>query len=115
MNFVKMHGLGNDYVYVEGFSQTVPEPQKLAVKVADRHFGIGGDGLILVLPPEPGVDAHARMRMFNLDGSEGEMCGNGIRCVCKMVHDYQLGGYDASLPDANPMRIQTGHGVLSLD
>lgn len=115
MNFVKMHGLGNDYVYVEGFTQSIPDPHALAIKFADRHFGVGGDGLILAMPPDEGVDAHAKMRMFNVDGSEGEMCGNGVRCVCKMVHDHRLGGYDATLSDANPMRIQTGHGVLSLD
>ena len=109
--FTKMHGLGNDYVYLDGFTHNVADPAALAVKIADRHFGVGGDGLILALPPEPGVDAHARMRMFNADGSESEMCGNGIRCVCKLVHDHGLG--DA--PAARPMRIQTGNGVLSLD
>lgn len=109
--FTKMHGLGNDYVYVDGFAHDVPDPAALAVAIADRHFGVGGDGLILALPPEPGVDAHARMRMFNADGSESEMCGNGIRCVCKLVHDHGLG----PSPTARPMRIQTGNGVLSLD
>ncbi|MEO1237661.1 MAG: diaminopimelate epimerase [Planctomycetota bacterium] len=111
MPFVKMHGLGNDYVYVDGFTHDVPDPPALARAVADRHFGVGGDGLILTLPPEDGVEADARMRMFNADGSEAEMCGNGIRCVCKMVHDHRLG----TRPDAKPMRIQTGNGVLSLD
>jgi len=111
LSFTKMHGLGNDYVYVDGFAHDVPDPATLAVKIADRHFGVGGDGLILALPPEPGVDAHARMRMFNADGSESEMCGNGIRCVCKLVHDHRLG----DTPTARPMLIQTGHGVLSLD
>ena len=109
--FTKLHGLGNDYVYIDGFAHDVPDPAALAVKIADRHFGVGGDGLILALPPEAGVDAHARMRMFNADGSEGEMCGNGIRCVCKLVHDHGLG----AAPTARPMRIQTGNGVLSLD
>ncbi len=110
MRFTKMHGLGNDYVYVDGFTESVGDPAALAVQIADRHFGVGGDGLILALPPEPGVEADARMRMFNADGSESEMCGNGIRCVCKLVHDHRLG----SNPTANPMRIQTGNGVLSL-
>ena len=107
MRFTKMHGIGNDYVYVNAFAEAVPKPEDLAVKVADRHFGIGGDGLILLMPAESGVDADVRMRMFNADGSEAEMCGNGIRCVCKLAHDHGVN-------DANPMRIQTGNGVLTL-
>ncbi len=107
MRFVKMQGLGNDYVYVNGFDQRVEAPATLAVRIADRHFGVGGDGLILVLPPTSGVDAEARMRMFNADGSEAEMCGNGVRCVCKFVHDF-------GIATANPMRIETGSGVLTL-
>jgi len=110
MRFIKMTGLGNDYVYVDCFDQAVENPARLAQIVADRHFGIGSDGLILVLPPDEGTDAAARMQMFNIDGSEGQMCGNGIRCVCKMVHDHQLGPGHAQ----NPMRIQTASGVLSL-
>ena len=110
MRFIKMTGLGNDYVYVDCFDQTVEHPARLAQIVADRNFGIGSDGLILVLPPDEGVDAAARMQMFNMDGSEGQMCGNGIRCVCKMVHDHQLGGAH----NHNPMRIQTASGILSL-
>lgn len=111
MQFTKMHGIGNDYVYVNGFPPevAVDDPASLAVKIADRHTGVGGDGLILLLPPEDGVDAHARMRMFNADGSEAEMCGNGIRCVAKLAHDSPNPGITA-----NPMRIQTGNGVLSL-
>ena len=109
--FVKMHGLGNDYVYVDGFSHRVEDPAALAVRIADRHFGVGGDGLILVLPAEDPGRADARMRMFNADGSEAEMCGNGIRCVCKLVHDERLGPN----PTARPMRVQTGAGVLELD
>ncbi|MCE9591074.1 MAG: diaminopimelate epimerase [Planctomycetes bacterium] len=107
MRFVKMHGIGNDYVYVNGFKERVADPVALAMKVADRHLGVGGDGLIMVLPPEPGVAADVRMRMFNADGSESEMCGNGIRCVCKLAHDH-------GISRANPMRIQTGRGVLTL-
>ena len=107
MRFVKMHGIGNDYVFVNGFEQTVEDPSSLAIKIADRHYGVGGDGLILVLPPEPQVDAHVRMRMFNADGSEAEMCGNGVRCVCKLAHDH-------GICTNNPMRIQTGNGVLTL-
>jgi diaminopimelate epimerase len=136
MRFVKMHGLGNDYVYLDGFTQAVDDPAALAVKIADRHFGVGGDGLILVGPPSveaatkptgtdpgagevpgagaiPGAGAGARMRMFNADGSEAEMCGNGIRCVCKFIHDHRLG--PASLHRSNPMHIETGAGVLTLD
>ncbi len=109
MKFIKMHGAGNDYVYVDCFNQPTPDAAALAPAVSDRHKGIGADGIILVLPPDDGVDAHARMRMFNADGSESEMCGNGVRCVCKMVHDHQL---VADVP--NPMKVQTGAGVLSL-
>jgi len=107
MRFIKMHGIGNDYVYVNGFTETVTNPTALAPIIADRHTGVGGDGLILVLRPEAGANAHVRMRMFNADGSESEMCGNGVRCVCKLAHDH-------GLSDANPMRIQTGRGVLTL-
>lgn len=108
MRFVKMHGLGNDYVYVNCFDQTLGNPSHLARLMSDRHFGIGGDGLILVLPPSPGVAADVRMRMFNADGSESEMCGNGVRCVCKLA-------YDCGLSRARPMHVETGRGVLSLD
>jgi len=110
MRFTKMHGLGNDYVYVDGFEpKDVPDdPPAVAKRISDRHFGVGGDGLILLLPAEDGVDAHCRMRMFNIDGSEGEMCGNGIRCVCKLAHDR-------GIVSANPMKVQTGNGVLTLD
>ncbi len=108
MRFVKMHGIGNDYVYVNGFTELVDEPVALAQTISDRHFGVGGDGLILVLPPSTGVDADVRMRMFNADGSESEMCGNGVRCVCKLAYDH-------GLSRARPMRVQTGRGVLSLD
>ena len=107
IRFTKMHGIGNDYIYINGFEETVADPVALAPKIADRHFGVGADGLILVLPPEKGVNAHVRMRMFNADGSESEMCGNGIRCVCKLAHDR-------GISTANPMRIQTGAGVLEL-
>lgn len=113
MRFIKMHGIGNDYVYVNGFTEPVARDDAalaaLARRISNRHTGVGGDGLILVVPPEPGVDAHVRMRMFNADGSESEMCGNGVRCVCKLAHDHDLPG-----AKANPMRVQTGRGVLSL-
>jgi len=106
MKFTKMHGLGNDYVYVSTFDQKLPgEPSALAVVVSDRHFGVGGDGLILIGPSER---ADARMRMFNADGSEGEMCGNGVRCVAKYVHDHGI----APKPR---ITIETGRGILTLD
>ena len=87
MKFTKMQGLGNDYVYVNCFEEKIENPSELAVKVSDRHFGIGSDGLILIRPSEV---ANFRMTMFNADGSESEMCGNGIRCVGKYVYDYGL-------------------------
>lgn len=107
MRFTKMHGLGNDYVYVNGFVEQVDDPPAVARAVADRHFGIGSDGLILILPPTV-AGADCRMRMFNADGSEGEMCGNGIRCVAKYVFDH-------GLCRNNPLRVETGRGVLTLD
>jgi diaminopimelate epimerase len=104
MRFTKMHGIGNDYVYVNGFTETIENPSELARKVSDRHFGIGSDGLILILPSE---HADVRMRMFNADGSESEMCGNGIRCVAKYAYDH-------GLSRNNPMTVETGRGVLRL-
>jgi len=105
--FTKMHGIGNDYVYVNGFTQSVADPVKTAIAVSDRHRGIGSDGLILILPPAAAGKADVRMRMFNADGSEGEMCGNGVRCVAKYAYDH-------GLTKSNPMRVETGRGVLSL-
>lgn len=106
MKFTKMHGIGNDYVYMSGFDQPVPaDPAKLAIAVSDRHFGIGSDGLILIVPSKV---ADARMRMFNADGSESEMCGNGVRCVAKFIHDHGI----ASKPRVT---VETGRGVLTLD
>jgi len=87
MRFTKMHGLGNDYIYINCFNQTVHHPEALAVAMSDRHFGIGGDGIVLILPSDK---ADARMRMFNADGSEAEMCGNAIRCVGKYLYDHGL-------------------------
>ena len=105
MRFTKMQGAGNDYVYVDCFHEPMPaDPAELAQRIADRHFGVGGDGLILICPSER---ADARMRMFNADGSEGEMCGNGVRCVGKYVHDHGI----ATKPT---VRIETGAGVLTL-
>ncbi|WP_321530592.1 diaminopimelate epimerase [uncultured Desulfuromonas sp.] len=105
MKFIKMHGAGNDYLYVDGFQQNVSRPEELAVRISDRHFGVGSDGLILILPSDC---ADARMRMFNADGSEAQMCGNGIRCVAKYLCDQQ--------PDRGPqLTIETLAGVLSVD
>src|SRR4051812_48606112 len=106
MRFTKMQGCGNDYVYVDLFREKLTgDVAKLAVAVADRHFGVGGDGLILICPSEW---ADARMRMFNADGSEAEMCGNGLRCVAKYVHDHGI----ARKPR---LAIETGRGVLTVD
>lgn len=87
MKFTKMHGLGNDYVYINCFKETVTNPRELAVKMSSRHFGIGADGLILI---RPSVQADCRMEIYNADGSEAEMCGNGIRCVGKYVYEYGI-------------------------
>jgi diaminopimelate epimerase len=106
MKFTKMHGIGNDYVYVSTFDQKPPtDPSSLAIRISDRHFGIGSDGLILISPSER---ADASMRMFNADGSESEMCGNGVRCVAKYV-------YDRGIARKPRVRIETGRGVLTLD
>src|SRR6266704_6445012 len=105
MKFTKMHGIGNDYVYVNCFEESITKPSEVARKVSDRHYGIGSDGLILILPSDK---ADVRMRMFNADGSESEMCGNGVRCVAKYAFDH-------GLSRSNPMRVETGRGVLSLD
>lgn len=106
MRFTKMHGAGNDYVYVNCFEERVPEdPAETARLIADRHFGVGGDGLVLICPSDK---ADARMRMFNADGSEAEMCGNAIRCVGKYLFDH-------ALTDKTQLQIETGRGILTLD
>src|SRR5476651_2150928 len=105
MRFTKMHGIGNDYVYVNGFTQEVAAPEQFARTISDRHYGIGADGLILILPSS---EADVRMRMFNADGSESEMCGNGIRCVAKYVYDH-------GISSERKLKIETGRGVLNLD
>lgn len=87
MKFTKMHGIGNDYVYVNCFEEEVKNPAEVSKYVSDRHFGIGSDGLILI---KPSTVADFKMDMYNADGSQGEMCGNGIRCVAKYVYDYGL-------------------------
>ena len=105
MRFTKMHGIGNDYVYVNAFVEKLPaDLPSLARAVSERHTGIGGDGLIVIGPSSV---ADARMRMFNADGSESQMCGNGIRCVAKYVYDHDLARKET-------LRIETGRGVLEL-
>lgn len=99
-----MHGLGNDYVYVNCFRERVEDPATLARAVSHRRFGIGSDGLILITPSDV---APLRMRMFNVDGTEGQMCGNGLRCVAKLA-------WDSGICRENPMRIETGRGVLEV-
>lgn len=105
MKFTKMQGLGNDYIYVNCLEETVPNPSELAVKLSDRHFGVGADGLILIKPSE---NADFEMDMYNADGSRGMMCGNGIRCVAKYV-------YDKGLTDKTTISIDTRSGIKYLD
>jgi len=106
MRFTKMQGCGNDYVYVDCITHAPPrDPVGLSKVISDRHFGVGSDGLILICPSER---ADARMRMFNADGSESEMCGNGVRCIAKYLHDHGL--------VRNPtIRLETGRGILTLE
>jgi diaminopimelate epimerase len=106
MRFTKMQGAGNDYVYVDCFANPLPhDPAGLSRAISDRHFGVGSDGLILICPSN---QADARMRMFNADGSEAEMCGNGIRCVAKYLYDHGLVRKPA-------LAVETGRGVLHLE
>lgn len=105
LNFTKMEGLGNDYVYVNCFKERVENPSELAVRVSDRHFGIGSDGLILIKPSDK---ADFTMDMYNADGSRSEMCGNGIRCVGKYVYDY-------GLTDKTDISIETLAGIKYLN
>ena len=104
MKFTKMHGIGNDYIYVNGFEEQIDHPAEVARAVSDRHFGIGSDGLILILPS---TQADFRMRMFNADGSEAQMCGNGIRCLAKYV-------YDRGMTQKTTIQVETLAGVLAL-
>ncbi len=105
MKFTKMHGCGNDYVYVDCTKSMLEDPSAVAIDVSERHFGVGSDGLILICPSEKG---DFRMRMFNADGSEGAMCGNGIRCVAKFV-------YDKGLTDKTRIAVETLGGMKYLD
>src|SRR5512135_2460440 len=104
MKFTKMQGAGNDYVYVNCFEETVENPRQVAIQVSNRNFGIGSDGLILIMPSDK---ADVRMRMFNSDGSESEMCGNGIRCVAKYAYDH-------GLVAKKEITAETGAGILTL-
>jgi diaminopimelate epimerase len=104
MKFTKMHGIGNDYVYINCFEEEIKEPAKLATIISDRHFGVGSDGLILIMPSKA---ADCRMRIFNADGSEAQMCGNGIRCVAKYVYDHKI-------TQKNPLTVETLAGVKSI-
>lgn len=90
LSFTKMEGAGNDYIYFNCFDQRIEDPCALSIALADRHFGIGGDGIVLICPPEDPGKADARMRMFNADGSEGRMCGNAIRCVGKYLYEQGI-------------------------
>lgn len=104
MRFTKMHGAGNDYIYFDCFEQDVENPSALAIRLSDRHKGIGGDGIVLILPSKA---AEAKMRMFNADGSEGKMCGNAIRCVAKFLFDRKRVG--------NSLTIDTLSGIKHLE
>lgn len=105
MRFTKMQGIGNDYVYINCFEEHIENPEKVAVFISDRHFGVGSDGLVLIMPSET---CDFRMRMFNSDGSESEMCGNAIRCVGKYV-------YDNKLTDKKQITVETLAGVKVLE
>jgi len=105
LRFTKMHGIGNDYVYVDCFAQTVADPVSLARRISPRHTGIGSDGLILIRPSD---SADCRMEMYNADGSRGSMCGNGIRCIAKYVYDH-------GLHRSEHVRIDTDAGIKQLD
>ena len=105
MKFTKMQGIGNDYVYVNCLQETIENPSELAKKISDRHYGVGADGLIMINPSDK---ADFEMEMYNADGSRGEMCGNGIRCVAKYVYDY-------GLPDKTSISVETLAGIKYLD
>lgn len=104
MKFSKMHGIGNDYIYVNCFEETVTDPEKVSVIVSDRHKGIGSDGLVLIMPSDK---ADFRMRIFNADGSEAMMCGNATRCIGKYV-------YDMGLTDKTDLTLETNSGIKYL-
>lgn len=103
--FTKMHGCGNDYIYIDGFQYNIKNPGELSKKLSDRHFSVGGDGVIIIGPSDK---ADAFMHMYNADGSEGKMCGNGVRCTAKFVHDNFL-------PDKDVINIETLSGVKKIE
>lgn len=105
MKFTKMHGIGNDYIYINCFSEKVENPERLAVFMSKYHFGIGADGIVLICPSD---NCDFRMRMFNADGSEGKMCGNAVRCIGKYV-------YEKGLTDKTKISLETKSGVKTLD
>lgn len=105
MRFTKMQGAGNDYVYINAFVEKVEQPEALAVRLSNRQFGIGADGLILIAPSDKG---DAQMIMFNADGSQSEMCGNGVRCVAKYVYDHNIAR-------KTTLAIETGAGIKTID
>ena len=105
MKFTKMNGIGNDYIYINGFEEKVDDPSALAIKLSDRHFSVGSDGVIIILPSKV---ADFRMRMFNADGSEGKMCGNGTRCLAKYV-------YEKGLTDKTCVTLETLAGIKTLE
>ena len=104
ISFTKMHGIGNDYIYIDCFKEnfTADDAKKYSPILSNRHYSIGADGIILIMPSD---NADVRMRMFNADGSESEMCGNGVRCVAKYA-------YDKDISKNNPMKIETLRGIL---
>ncbi|MCR5168694.1 MAG: diaminopimelate epimerase, partial [Oscillospiraceae bacterium] len=107
MRFTKMQGIGNDYIYVNCFEETVADPEQLSVKISDRHFGIGADGLVMIMPSEK---ADLRMRIFNADGSKAKMCGNASRCIGKYA-------YEKGLVHKDEITLETNSGIkiLKLD
>lgn len=105
LEFTKMHGCGNDYIYFDCFKQKIDDPNALSIKLSDRHFSIGGDGIVMICPSEI---ADAKMRMFNIDGSEGKMCGNAIRCVAKFL-------YEKDICKKDKISIETLSGIKYLD
>ena len=104
MKITKMQGLGNDYIYIYCTEDQIPDPAALARRISDRHFGVGSDGLVLILPCD---EADFRMRMFNADGSESEMCGNATRCIAKYIHDR-------GLSKKEQISLMTGAGIKIL-
>ena len=104
MKFTKMHGIGNDYIYFNCFEEKIKNPGELSIKLSDRHFGAGGDGIVLILPSDK---ADFRMRMFNADGSEGKMCGNASRCVGKYL-------YEKGLTKKRSIKLETLSGIKKM-